>query len=763
MGYRVEEYSLNELNRIAVPGTVTPALFWVLPVGSWRPNELNRMWRYFVERDGICNDYGLLLVKDLSKQKTNDAEIDLAAVGATLQDVIPAGAERFLSPSARLVNPPRLLILSGGYPQPGWGILAEGFTDAQSFEKIVTVVNDVLATSSHLRDELRVILNGKGCFRRWRHHQEHSPRKRDIGTLVHEIREGEKANAALRDTKAALEKGEHSKAARCLREAVRVLQEAEGFSIPPEKLQNLSDNQKLLAAAVFILGVSADILADQLQPRLHDLITQPNKREEVFKALATGQLKDALRACLYLRDQNIVGDGEDIWKWATRTVDQEPARVVTELAEIISSVACGLQNRRGIKAQAEHDFSVAMETWRLEGKTIRETVHQFMEQATQAQWNLGPRFLVSFEDVCREQNLWVRSIPWDPARMVGWKIMVRDVRLDVSDLQIAAREFSPDTSFAILEDNQQSGVVDGSYFTDYVHYIAMSRPGSSPREITRDLVARLLRPAEMVQILGKHKADMPKDANSRSLADGLLSSFGWHETRVVRERSLASCMQTAADGQLKLSKSFSGNDVRIMLESFCKDIIDLVVASLGLQHEQIWDAIAERIPDYRASSRPNDWADEVAKLTLGSAAMLIRGLGTLAFPMRGEVNELSSRLDELSNVLNAASHHREGETLPLENLDDAAKLVQQVLELATRLIGELPWHLNVSVVYGEQPKVISGEAWSHGSATPRFLRVVLWTGEPVSHQIFFWNKNRRNPVISDPFFIVRPSSKLSLK
>jgi hypothetical protein len=650
--------------------------------------------------------------------------------------------------------------LSGGYPQPGWGILIEGFRDVQSFERIVTTVNDTLTTSHHLGEDLRVIVSGKDCFRRWQEHQEHAPRKADLTTLECEIREGEKADAILRDVQAALEKAEHPRGSKKLSVAVRILQHAGWLRIPPGRIQNLSDSQKQLAAAVSILGVSADVLAEQLQPRLDDLITQPSKREAVFKALATGALREALRACLYLREQNMIGKGEDWRNWAQRTVDEVPAGVVTAVAEVLSAVTSILQERRGIKAQRDHEYTVAIEKWRSEGKEIRDALHRFMEQATQIQWNLGPRFLVMFEDLCREQQLWVRSIPWDPARMVGWKIMVHDVKLDVSDLQVAAREFSPGTSFEILENDQQSGVVDGSYFTDYVHHIAITRPGASPRDVTRDLVARLLRPAEIVRLLQKHSVEVPRDADSGKLADLLLSSFGWHQTRSVCEKPLSSCIEKAADGQLKLSRALSGNDVRIMLESFCKDIIDLIVALLGFQHDQIWDALGERVPTYQASSRRKDWAEEVAKLTVGSALMLIPGLGSLAFPMRSEVNELANRLDELSNVLNAASHHREGETQPSAKLDDAAELVQQILETARKLIGELPWHLNASVIYGEQPKVISGEAWSHGSSTPRFLKVVLWTGEPVRRQVLLWNKNRRNPVITDPVFIVRPGRNM---
>ncbi|MBY0526197.1 MAG: hypothetical protein K2R98_22575, partial [Gemmataceae bacterium] len=280
---------------------------------------------------------------------------------------------------------------------------------------------------------------------------------------------------------------------------------------------------------------------------------------------------------------------------------------------------------------------------------------------------------------------------------------------------------------------------------------------------TRDLVARLLRPAEITGMIRSQGSQVPDSADSAQLADSLLGALGWHETKDALERPLAGCIEKAGDGTLRLSGALSGNDVRITLESFCKDIIDLITSHLGYSSRQIWDAIEEMVPTFQPRNRRKDWAEEVAHLTVGAAVMLLPGLGALAFPMRGEVNTLTSTLNKLSNFLNAASHHREGQGSPSTKVDDAADLIYQVLEAAKDLIGELPWHLNATSVYGEQPQVISGEAWSHGSSTPRFLKVILWTGKPVRRQVFLWNKTRRNPIITDPVFIERPGRNTRLE
>ena len=127
MGYQVENYSLNELHRIAVPGSVPPTLFGALPVGRWDHVKLDRVWRWFTKNPSECNDFGLLLVKSMDRPEHGEANVDLGSVGAKLFDLMPAGSEQFIHPRDKdRGETPKVLVLSGGYPQPGWGVLVEG-------------------------------------------------------------------------------------------------------------------------------------------------------------------------------------------------------------------------------------------------------------------------------------------------------------------------------------------------------------------------------------------------------------------------------------------------------------------------------------------------------------------------------------------------------------------------------------------------------------------------------------------------------------
>ena len=52
MGYRIDSYTREELGKIALPGRAVSTLFWVLPVGRWRPSELDDWWNHFTRSQG---------------------------------------------------------------------------------------------------------------------------------------------------------------------------------------------------------------------------------------------------------------------------------------------------------------------------------------------------------------------------------------------------------------------------------------------------------------------------------------------------------------------------------------------------------------------------------------------------------------------------------------------------------------------------------------------------------------------------------------
>jgi hypothetical protein len=756
MGSRIENYSLTELHRIAVPGQVAPSLFWALPVGHWRRGELDHAWQWFTGHPSECNDFGLLLVKELYRGEADIANVNLAAVGAKLSDLVPTGAERFASSSAYRGEAPRVLVLSGGYPQPGWGVLVEWRPDVRQFEHLIR------RTIAQLRDlgstnRLIIFTEAAQSFHLWQGLR-NAPARPNLSSLASEILAAEKIRSFVQEARTALQAGQHHVFGQKVNAAVQEVRRADWLNIPNSSLQPLLDEQRTLLTAASLSAVSEEALVTEIEPKLAALVagTDPH-RKTIFRNLPSDELRDALKALLYLRTSNALSENESFQVWAQRMLTEVPPTLEADLTRLSAKIEAKLVTHRGVKAQREHEHDLAMRQWRHNSKKARESFHLTVGKAMELQWQLGPKFLVAFERFCQQDGLWVRSIPWDPARMVGWKIMASErVRLDSRDLQIVARELAPDTTGLIPMDGPPTANVDGSYFTDYVHHIAMSRPGSSPRVVTRDLVARLLRPHEMIELIQLHGGQPPMAADVATLGDAVLHTFGWRQSEEVREKPLAGCIKTGRDNTVSLAENLSGNELRIVLESFCKDIVDVVVAQLGYIHADIWTAIEERIPEYRPSSMTKDWEEEVRLLTVGEAVMILAALGPLAFPMMAnEIHEFCTVLRKLSDTLNRASHHREGEQ-PSGAALEAPTLILQLLSKAEAFVGELSWHLDVGFVYGDQPKVLSGEAWSHGSPTPRLLRVIVWSGKYPGARATLWNKTRQNPIVTDPVFIVRP-------
>jgi hypothetical protein len=752
MGYQVENYSVSELHRISVPSTVAPCLFWVLPVGNWRAGELHRVWQWFTEQHSICNGYGLLLVKEGRRREDTGTDVSLASVGADLSDLMPLGAKRFVSPSALDPVCQRVLVLSGGYPQPGWGLLIDWSHDVRAFDALI---DRILTLISSRKQDIRVFAQAADSFHRWEVSRR-MPEGPDLGTLEREIENSERDLATVRDVKVALDSGDYLTAKKRLFGLLFRPPEVPKLEIAELLFRSLKDAQQRLHVAAEITSVSAVTIASEIEPQLARLIEAPSMKEEIFKQLPNEDAKRALRACRLAHEKLSEVPSQGFHSWAQQELEELRPQLTLDLEAVNHEMREKQIARRGELSQIMQDYDRRLEQQRQRAKQAREEFHRLANRAAELQWELGPSFLVMLEDICREETIWARSIPWDPARMVGWKIIARDVSVGSLDLQTAARELSNAEADEIPGIGQASGRADGSYFTDYVHYIAMTKPGTSPRAVTCDLVARLLRPTEMTRLIQSYGAEAPPVGDAKALAESLLDSCGWLATNEVREKPLARFLTTSADGAVTLADGTSGNDLRIALESFCKDLVDVVVTQLGYSHDEIWRAIDEQLPGYRPSSRRRDWDEEVRQLTTGPAGMLLSVLGTLAFPSRQTaINEFVRGLNELGTALNKCSHHRH-ESLSAVERDDLPRLLRHLLDKAQEVLGDLPWHLHTTFSYGEQPKVVSGEAWSHGSSAPRLLRVIMWSDVEVGTHILLWNRKRQNPIVTDPVLVRRP-------
>jgi hypothetical protein len=756
MGLRVENYSLAELHRIAVPGAAPPTLFWVLPVGPWRPRDLEEIWHHFTgSRSANCSAYGLLLVKDYQNRQETGVPVNLSSVGATLTDIIPQGAERFITSSAMRPEPCRLMILSGAYPQPGWGVLIEWRHDIESLEALLKLVITKLRDKNN-DSVLNVFEDATHAFHHLQELVGAEPRAPNFKELDQTILSGQSVHKTL----AAAEEGfrSHSVTEITVRihTALGALHSAKSL-ISQNEIDALAAMHRKRNGAISILSVPEhQILA--LRSVIPVLLADPSKKEEAFRHLESEDAKRALKASLYALENRHVSDIDQLRRWATATESQVTGEIRTAIPTLLKRVDENLKELLGDKAMQLERYQRELERWTEQIRPAREHFHSAVVKAAEGQWRLGPQFLVELEKSAKEQEVWARSIPWDPARMVGWKLLANAVPLHLDDVEAAAREISPEIPPDAFGTAPQGTAVDGSYFTDYVHYLAASQPRLSARSIAVKFLANLLRANELKRLVEKQGGTTSGGADRAALADSLIDVMGWKSVAETRETPLAACVQQGGNGGFDTAPELSGNDLRIVGESFCKDVIDVLVNIAGFGEPQIDAVLRESAPSYE---RPRgNWHHEVAVVTMGAAHLVISGLGPLAFPnQKNEIASLAENIEQLSKDLNALSHHRPGYEATAPSGPKIAGLINSILTTAATLLGECPWHLDASVICGDQPKVITGEAWSHSSPTPRLLRVIAWSGAPIPKHALLWNKTRINPVITDPVFIERPGGR----
>lgn len=129
MGYRIESYTLDELQRVSLPGTAATALFWVIPLGKWPMGTLDNLWYEFTAVEGIWKELGLLLVKRFGEDNSaSNANLKALVSSGKLNELLPKGAVKNV---ARIPSEQRrgFLICSGAYPQPGWGVWVDANRD----------------------------------------------------------------------------------------------------------------------------------------------------------------------------------------------------------------------------------------------------------------------------------------------------------------------------------------------------------------------------------------------------------------------------------------------------------------------------------------------------------------------------------------------------------------------------------------------------------------------------------------------------------
>lgn len=765
MGYQVRQYSLKELRRISLPGAVIPSLFWALPVGEWEPHEVNRLWDYFTrERGSNCSDFGLLLVEDMAGRRDTMSS-DMQWAGAALEQLLPQGTEQY----AGLHNPPgasrHLLILSSAYPQPGWGVLipiSDGDRTNHAVSRIVDAAVDELGHDQTTTAAKSALLDAGKNFREWKSLDEARPNFDLTSALTLEVESMERIAASVKSVKLMVAGEDHIALPNALIDFINAVEKS---PLPEmsESVARIRTTRKSVMTATAILAESADLVALEVEPKLSAIKRDPKSKEGILRSCENKKVSAAIRAGLKLEELGPTEESLSLTVRADRLLQSSLATITEVLETLESSVQGKLANAQSLLDVRQVELQRAQGEWRKRSMEAREKFHRSIAQAAEIQWRFGPRVLMAFESAAISSKFPPVSIPWDPARMIGWKLQVKKVPLTLYDLQHAAKELGLETSITEEQrDKEADTLIDGSYFTDYIHYISVSKPGDSPRTVTHKLLASLLSPAQLLKLIDGRPDDFGREhADDRqTLANSALSRMGWKEESAQRKIPLAewsNSLKCNPDAPLTAGTAV---DVRKSVENLCKDILDVITHQLGYKEAELWEALRERAPNYNPASHRCNWVEEVDNLTSGSASRLISALAPLAFPdMESEIEKCVATLNRLTLRLNEPTHDRQArDSLP--EPEPLADELDCLLMNCKAVLRELPWHLSPSFVHGDQPKVICGEAWSHSHPVRRMLRVIADFDHPPRQELVLWNPSGINPVIADPVFLQRTTSSV---
>jgi hypothetical protein len=755
MGFRVEKYDLHELGRISLPGMVVPSLFWVLPVGNWAHRDLDSLWRHFTEGSGNCRRYGLLLVRDLAGDRENgNQRADLGDISAHLKDLLPAGARRHLPPGFEEDNDRFVLVLSGAYPQPGWGVLVPISHDNPAGLVIERLIASALRNLGNAvaTDLAALELAAERCH--GRDHPEHpggpSPESAELRRRLDARR------AFLNAVTSALD-ALGSDNLKSIADKMQSFFSVAASGTPDEslnaKLEELKRHRIVLMNVHKLIATPAAVLRRDVLPIHLAIEKDPTSRGDRLRQ-CDRRVRNAVEALFALKRVATL-PGEDIHASASRVASDSISAIRHLLKEMQKAAASGvseLEPRLAQCLEANHKNHL------LRQAQIERAYRDFtasLGTTAEIQWRLGPAFLVTLQDVAIAEGVEAISMPWDPPRMVGWKLMVKDTEITLRDVRSVALDLQvPPPEPTTRQEANLDAPIDGSYFTDYVHFIAISSLETSPREISCRLVASLLRPSQLTDLIHQFGGACRPGEDRSTLADTLLNAMGWQSSSKNHPKPLISYAEILDPENARSALPPDPVAVRKSLESFCKDVLSVLAYKLGNSEERIRNAINTGDPPYVYMTGRRNWQDEVARCTSGPAAILIERLGQVVPEMDAASKTLAELVSSLGGSLNRLMHHQD-ENAGNDNARISGELIRKVVENATELLGEIPWHFTPTVQFGDSPRVLSGPAWSHAHVAPRLLRVISLTHDSECDETLVWNQSGTNPVIADPVFLDR--------
>jgi len=408
-----------------------------------------------------------------------------------------------------------------------------------------------------------------------------------------------------------------------------------------------------------------------------------------------------------------------------------------------------LSNLYIIKGKLDADFNILYENykellkvWKKEKDNTLLFYRNEVNHLIELDWYGAPDFLIAVQ---KEFNQTASIISWDEIRMIGWKITAALKIIEVAD--VAAKIIMV---FGIQIDRDiltKRSRMDGSYFSDLLHFVVDSDKDSfaDKRELTIKLLSELLRESEKISIYEYYNIT---SVNGEFQIDEMLTKLGWTKKMKPYAVSLESFFEDKNE-KFSLKSSLNGNDLRICLESYTKDIIAVIVSNLEKQNEALYSIIKESFPEFR-ETQSGRWVDELKGFKLGSAPFIIYALGKEWKPAEEQDwNKIKESLRHATTYLNELSHLNNLDTSIDSIIPDLSETLAGLIKTVNKILTEMPWHFYPQAVRGKFPSIITGKAWCHNFKEQKTIRVLNWGESGDSGPCLVWNPSKRNPIMTD--------------
>jgi hypothetical protein len=662
-----------------------------------------------------------------------------------LEDLLPFGIRtiyenKYFSSSEGY----QALILSGSYPQPGWGVLIS----SNHYNHIIDLLeNSIEEVNPNIRS---VFVNGSENFNAWQELKNNEPQKSNTRELIKIKEKHIEVNVILNNI---LE--EHKMECNNIYYFILLKNIYDKSSSYLDLTEDFNSIFKVADASfnisMMILKLKSSKILEEhdIVGRLLKFINEHNlKTNNLYKVEGNQEIRNIASLMLKL-DQDKMPK-KDFITWA-QSIYESRIKEIIGLIEFTKSKLDKIIGNLEIKIRsADKEFNSSMEMWAKEVENKRLSFHKSLQEVIKNHIECGPEFLTRLE-MRSKSGISMQSVSWDPPRMIGWKLLAQGIEIENYDMKTHIIEMFPEFS-EMLNDEiyNDDSLINGSLFTDYIHYISTKDTKQNPRVATKNLLEKLLRPSQIKKILEKFKDKQFSDQTKSELIERLLVTFGWPEKTYNKVKKMAECIDTF-NGQTSINKTIDGKEIRIICESFCKDFIDLLSSKIGYDESELLMLMQKKYPTY--NSKKQSWNSILSYLTVENARFILEVLINEAYPEKAELSrKIIQNLINLKNKLNPLHHDP---PLPF-NTEVVLDEILNLLKFTKELISEMPWHFYPIQRYGYQPTVLTGDAWSHSHKQNRQLSIILWSDDNNSESMLVWNPSKLNPVIPDPQIIRRP-------